>query len=140
MIDRDGVLQITTTAGTVVPLGKVVGTDGKSFDGFDMEYLPETHEVRLKVACAGRVQEVRFNAGGIRMGSECNGYWSEGVKAKALEGYSYDGCLWVARTATSAKPALDSADWQLAARQGRPGADGKDLRAPREPQTIKVSA
>lgn len=138
MIDRDGVLQITTTAGTVVPLGKVVGTDGKSFDSFAMEYLSETHEVRIKAACAGREQELRFDAGGIRLAQESNGYWREGVKVKALEAVSYDGCLWVARTATTAKPGSDSKDWVLAARQGRPGANGKDLTAPRAPETIKV--
>lgn len=135
MIDRDGALQVTMTDGTVKSLGQVVG---KSLDTFAMEYLPETHEVRIKAACAGREQEVRFDAGGIRLAQERNGYWSEGVKAKALEAYSYDGCLWVARAATTAKPTAESADWVLAARQGRPGAPGKDLNAPRAPETIKV--
>ena len=135
MIDRDGALQVTMTDGTVKSLGQVVG---KSLDTFAMEYLPETHEVRIKAACAGREQEVRFDAGGIRLAQERNGYWSEGVKAKALEAYSYDGCLWVARAATTAKPTAESADWVLAARQGRPGAAGKDLNAPRAPETIKV--
>src|SRR5690606_20330688 len=135
MIDRDGRLQITTTDGTVKDLGPVVG---KSLDAFAMEYLPETHEVRIKAACAGREQEVRFDAGGIRLAQERNGYWCEGVKAKALEAFSYDGNLWVARTATTAKPSTESPDWVLAARQGRIGPAGKDLNAPRAPDTIKV--
>ena len=135
MIDRDGALQVTMTDGTVKDLGPVVG---KSLDSFAMEYLPETHEVRIKAACAGREQEVRFDAGGIRLSGERNGYWCEGVKAKALEAFSYDGNLWVARTATTAKPSTESPDWVLAARQGRPGAAGKDLNAPRAPETIKV--
>ena len=134
MIDRDGALQVTMTDGTVKDLGPVVG---KSLDTFAMEYLPETHEVRIKAACAGREQEVRFEAGGIRLGAS-NGYWCEGVKAKALEAFSYDGCLWVARSATTAKPSAESPDWVLAARQGRPGPAGKDLNAPRAPETIKV--
>ena len=136
MIDRDGELQITMTDGTVKSLGPVVG---KSLESFAMEYLPETHEVRIKAACAGREQEVRFDAGGIRMGESDRGYWRDGVKAKALEAYSYDGCLWVARAATTAKPSAESQDWVLAARQGRPGAPGKDLTAPRAPEPIKVS-
>ena len=135
MIDRDGALQVTMTDGTVKDLGPVVG---KSLDAFAMEYLPETHEVRIKAACAGREQEVRFDAGGIRLAQASNGYWCEGVKAKALEAFSYDGCLWVARSATTAKPSAESPDWVLAARQGRPGPAGKDLNAPRAPETIKV--
>ena len=135
MIDRDGALQVTMTDGTVKDLGPVVG---KSLDSFAMEYLPETHEVRIKAACAGREQELRFDAGGIRLAQERNGYWCEGVKAKALEAYSYDGSLWVARSATTAKPSTESPDWVLAARQGRIGPAGKDLNAPRAPDTIKV--
>jgi hypothetical protein len=135
MIDRDGNLQVTMTDGTVKDLGPVVG---KSLDAFAMEYLPETHEVRIKAACAGREQEVRFDAGGIRLAQASNGYWCEGVKAKALEAFSYDGCLWVARSATTAKPSVESPDWVLAARQGRIGPAGKDFNAPRAPETIKV--
>lgn len=126
LIDREGVLVATFTDGRMKSLGKVVGTDGRDgadgkdgigLESFEQEYLPETHEVRIKATCAGRVQETRYPAGGIRSA----GYWRDGSSAKACEAWSCDGALWIARVATSAKPDAKSEDWILAARKGRDG-------------------
>jgi hypothetical protein len=123
MIDRAGELLVTLTNGTVKSLGAVVGKDGKdgidgiSLDTFEMEYLEETHEVRIKAACAGRTKEVRYPAGGLRP----QGYWREGTKAKACEAWVHDGSLWIAAKDTEGKPQAQGDDWVIAARKGRDG-------------------
>ena len=126
MIDRDGALQITLTNGEVKSLGLVVGKDGSngsdgvSFESFDLEYLPESHEVAVKAAVAGRTKELRYPAGGIRPA----GYWREGTKAQAGEAWVHDGSLWIAIKSTPTKPATGVDDWIIAARKGRDGERG----------------
>lgn len=123
MIDRDGALLVTLTNGTVKSLGPVVGKDGKdgtdgiSLDAFEMEYLEETHEVRIKAACGGRTKELRYPAGGLRPA----GYWREGTAAKACEAWVHDGSLWIATKDTTGKPQTKGDDWVIAARKGRDG-------------------
>jgi hypothetical protein len=126
MIDRDGALQITLTNGEVKSLGPVVGKDGRdgadgvSFDGFELEYLAETHEVSVKATAAGRTKEIRYPAGGIRPA----GYWRDGTKAQAGEAWVHDGSLWIAIKTTTAKPASTGDEWIIAARKGRDGERG----------------
>ena len=123
MIDRDGNLMITTTSGETKNLGLVVGSNGKdgddgvSFESFDIEYLEDTHEVRIKATAAGKSKEIRYDAGGIRVGK--TGYWRDGVSAKACEVYSCDGNAYVAKKNTKSKPTPTSEDWVLIARKGR---------------------
>ncbi|PZP90532.1 MAG: hypothetical protein DI587_38405 [Variovorax paradoxus] len=123
MIDRAGELLVTLTNGTVKSLGAVVGKDGKdgtdgiSLDAFEMEYLEESHEVRIKAACGGRTREVRYPAGGLRPA----GYWREGTTAKACEAWVHDGSLWIATKDTTGKPQAKGDDWVIAARKGRDG-------------------
>jgi hypothetical protein len=128
MIDRDGALQVTFTNGEVKNLGPVVGKDGAhgadgkdglSLDAFDMEYLPESHEIAIKASAAGRTKELRYPAGGIRPA----GYWREGTKAHAGEAWVHDGSLWIATKTTPTKPATGD-DWIIAARKGRDGERG----------------
>lgn len=133
MIDREGALLVTMSNGEVKNLGPVVGADGRDgsdgkdgadgigFDAFELEYLDETHEVRIKASCAGRVKEIRYPAGGIRPG----GYWREGTKAKAGEAWVHDGSLWIAKKDTPAKPDAAGEDWVIAARKGRDGERGQ---------------
>jgi hypothetical protein len=126
MIDRDGALQITLTNGEVKNLGPVVGKngndgkDGLSLDGFDLQYLPDSHEVALKATAAGRVKELRYPAGGIRPA----GYWREGTKAQAGEAWVHDGSLWIAVKDCQSKPATNDDGWIIAARKGRDGERG----------------
>jgi len=146
LIDRDGVLVATFTDGRMKTLGEVVGKDGRdgaagrdgedglSLESFEMEYLPDSHEVRLKATAAGRVQEVVYPAGGIH----ARGYWRDGTKAQAGDAWTHDGCLWVARSATSEKPSAQSDSWFLAARRGRDGERGQKGRDGAPPAPIKV--
>lgn len=127
MIDRDGALQITLTNGEVKSLGAVAGKDGTNgvdgigFESFEMEYLPESHEISVKASAAGRVKELRHPAGGIRPGN----YWREGTKAKAAEAWVHDGSLWIATKDTNTKPDAAGSDWIIAARKGRDGERGQ---------------
>lgn len=127
LIDRAGDLIATMTDGRMKNLGPVIGKDGRngadgkdgfSLESFDLEYLEETHEIRIKAACADRVKEIRFPAGGIRPA----GYWRDGSKAKAGEVFTHDGSAWVAKCDTSARPdPANKTDWVLLARKGRDG-------------------
>jgi len=131
MIDREGALQITLTNGEVKSLGPVVGkngTDGKdglSLEAFELEYLPESHEIALKATAAGRVKELRYPAGGIRPA----GYWRDGTRAKAGEAWVHDGSMWIALKDCQSKPALNDDGWIIGARKGRDGERGRDFKA-----------
>ena len=127
MIDRDGGLVVTLSNGEVKSLGQVVGKDGKDgvdgigLDSFEMEYLPEEHEISVKASCHGRTKELRYPAGGIRPA----GYWREGTKAKSGEAWVQDGSLWIAIKDTGTKPATNDEGWIIAARKGRDGERGQ---------------
>lgn len=142
MIDREGSLMVTLSNGEVKDLGPVVGkngTDGKDgvgLDSFELEYIPETHEIAIKAAAAGRVKELRYPAGGIRPA----GYWRDGTKAKASEAWVHDGSLWIATKDTSAKPESANADWVIAARRGRDGERGQKGLDGSPPAPIKLGA
>lgn len=132
LIDRGGALVVTYTDGRVKSLGQVVGGDGRDgkdgrdgvdgigFDSFELEYLPETHEIAVKASAAGRAKEIRYPAGGIRPA----GYWREGTKARAGDAWVHDGSGWVALRDTESKPSSKSDDWILMARRGRDGERG----------------
>jgi len=138
MIDRDGVLIVTTSKGEAIRLGVVNGRDGidgKSFDSFDMEYLPETHEIAIKATVGERTKELRYPAGGISAG----GYWSDGVKARAGQAWTNDGSLWIAKRDTSSEPKHGSDDWFMAARQGRQGEAGRPGKDYVPPQPVKLN-
>jgi hypothetical protein len=140
MIDRDGALQITLTNGEVKSLGQVVGKDGNhgrdgaSFESFELEYLPESHEIAVKATAAGRTKELRYPAGGIRPG----GYWREGTKAQPGEAWVHDGSLWIAKAETSSKPETRSEDWIIAARKGKDGERGNAGKDGSPPAPIKL--
>lgn len=146
MIDRDGALVLTMTNGEAKNLGVVVGKDGKdglngkdgvdglSLESFDLEYLDESHEIRIKASAAGRVKEVRFPAGGIRPG----GYWSEGTKAQAGEAWVHGGSTYFAKHPTTSKPDAKSEDWIIAARRGRDGERGQKGADGSPPAPIKL--
>jgi hypothetical protein len=134
MIDRDGCLMATLTNGEVKNLGPVVGKDGIGFESFDMEYLPESHEVAIKASAAGRTKELRFPAGGIRPG----GYWRDGTKALAAQTWVHDGSMFIALKDTSEKPSADSKDWIIGARRGRDGERGVKGSDGGQPAPIKL--
>ncbi|MES2910614.1 MAG: hypothetical protein V4718_04460 [Pseudomonadota bacterium] len=126
MIDRDGSLQVTFTNGEVKALGPVVGrdgvngkdgTDGVGFELFEMEYIPDTHEITVKAVSGIRTKELRYPAGGIRPG----GYWREGTTAKAGQAWVHDGSTFYALRETTDKPETKSSNWIIGARKGRDG-------------------
>ena len=142
MIDRDGSLLVTLTNGEVKSLGPVVGKngvdgtngqDGIGFDSFDIEYLPDTHEVSVKATALGRTKEARYPAGGIRPA----GYWWEGTKAKAGEAWVHDGSTWFATKDTNTKPSTSAEGWIIAARKGRDGETTIKTIGPVEPVKLK---
>jgi hypothetical protein len=134
MIDRDGCLMATLTNGEVKNLGPVVGKDGIGFESFDMEYLPESHEVAIKASAAGRTKELRFPAGGIRPG----GYWRDGTKALAAQTWVHDGSMFIALKDTNEKPSTESKDWIIGARRGRDGERGVKGSDGGQPAPIKL--
>lgn len=82
-----------------------------------MEYDSESREVVHKASAAGRTQELRFYVGGFG----AKGYWREGKKAQAGDGWTHDGSFWIAKRETDTAPSAKSEDWMLAARRGRDG-------------------
>lgn len=134
MIDRDGALLVTLTNGEVKSLGKVVGKDGSdgkdglSLEDFQLEYLPESHEINVKAVCNGRTKELRYPAGGIRPA----GYWRENTKAVPGEAWVNGGSLWICMKATQAQPATNSDAWIIAARAGRDGERGAAGKLPND--------
>lgn len=146
ILDRDGALVLTMSNGEAKNLGVVVGKDGKdgvngkdgadglSLESFDLEYLDESHEIRIKASAAGRVKEIRFPAGGLRPG----GYWREGTKAQAGEAWVHDGSMYIAKHPTTSKPDARSEDWIIAARRGRDGERGQKGADGSPPAPIKL--
>jgi hypothetical protein len=134
MIDRDGALLVTLTNGEVKSLGKVVGKDGSdgkdglSLEDFQLEYLPESHEINVKAVCNGRTKELRYPAGGIRPA----GYWRDGTKAVPGEAWVHGGSLWICMKGTEAKPATNADAWIIAARAGRDGERGATGKLPND--------
>jgi hypothetical protein len=143
LTDREGALIATFTDGRMKNLGIIVGKDGRDgvdgkdgigLEAFELEYLPETHEVAIKASCAGRVKELRYPAGGIRPA----GYWRDGTSAKAGEAWVHDGSLWIATKDTQSKPETKGADWIIAARRGRDGERGQKGQDGAPPAPIKL--
>lgn len=143
LIDRDGVLKLTMSDGRVEALGPVVGRDGTngadgkdglSLEAFELGYIAETHEITVTAKCAGRAQELRIPAGGVRPG----GYWREGTRAKALELWVHDGSAYMALKETGTRPVAGD-DWMILARRGRDGERGARGPAGGEPAPIKLA-
>ena len=142
LIDRDGALVVTLTNGEAKSLGPVVGKngepgshgkDGLSVADVSRTYDPDAHEVVERWVVGSETKELRYPAGGIRPG----GFWREGLKSYANQAITHDGALWIAKRDNASKPCLENADdWQLAARKGRDGKDGKNI-IPDGPVSLK---
>lgn len=135
MIDRSGHLMITTTKGENINLGKVVGEDGR--DGLTFEDVTGEHDSErgfvISVGRGDRKKEFTLPYMVNR------GFWTAGVKTLSGQNITHDGALWIAKRDTCAEPCLANADdWQLAARKGRDGKDGKSVKVPMQP--VKLGA
>lgn len=123
-----GRLMAVMSDGTTKDLGQFVGKDGEAGkdgrDGLGFEDVAAAVEDGfgvLKFKRGDLEQAVRFPLPTMKH----IGFWQTGMSAKATETTTHDGSLWIALRDTKETPGYKSADWQLAARKGRDGADGK---------------
>lgn len=127
MIDRDGVLIITTSKGDTIRLGCVVGKDGKDGergkDGADISDVSFEVDGRVVTVKAKGGEVVKSYAIPVPMDA---GYWRDGMKCLTGDVVTHDGSAWIALRDTSEKPTYQAkADWRLFARKGRDGDSNK---------------
>ena len=127
MIDRDGVLIITTSKGETIRLGCVVGKDGKDGergkDGADLSDVAFEVDGRVVTVKAKGGEVVKSYAIPVPMDA---GYWRDGMKCLTGDVVTHDGSAWIALRDTSEKPTYQAkADWRLFARKGRDGDSNK---------------
>lgn len=127
VIDRDGELVVTTTKGTAIKLGCIVGRDGADGVGFDDMSAEVDGEGRvlLKFMKGAQIKEFPLEFG-IPV---YRGYWREGRKCKSGHMLTHDGNVWIALRDNCSKPCHENKeDWQLSVRKGRDGKDGANGR------------
>jgi len=154
-INHKGCLVLTTSAGTTVELGEVVGKDADlaemarqireevakipppkdGQDGVGMEdmTLERTgdRDYVLRFVRGDRVKEFPFTIDAMIY----QGIFEQGREYRKGDTVTYAGSLWFARADTSAVPGAGETPWQLAAKRGRDGRDGKNgERGPVGPQ------
>lgn len=127
VVDRDGCLIITTSKGVPMNLGKVVGkdgNDGKPGADFSEASIDYDGERGLIIRGKGGAEIVR------RLPIPMNkGFWRESMACEKADIVTHNGTAWIALKDTTAKPCIENADdWQLFARKGRDGVDGKNGR------------
>lgn len=108
--------------GTTKDLGQFVGEDGRDGLGFEDATLElDGGDAVLKLVRDGKVKELRIPLPTMQH----IGFWQTGMAAKSTQTTTHDGSLWIAMRDTKEAPSYQSKDWQLAARKGRDGVDGK---------------
>ncbi len=126
IIDKDGQLILTMSDGRVSPIGVVVGekgapgtngSDGLGFDNLDGSYDEQGHLV-LRMVSGERVKSF------VVPGIIDRGVFQEGQSYLKGDGVSFGGHWFFAQKDTTAKP-MESPDWRLAVKAGRPGRDAK---------------
>lgn len=125
MIDRDGLLIITTTKGETVRLGNVVGKDGR--DGADFSEASLDYDGERGLIIKGRGGEIvkRLPIPIDR------GYYRDGMSFEKGDIVTEGGSAWLALRDTKAKPGTEAKDdWRIFARKGRDGRDGKSASGP----------
>lgn len=139
MIDREGDLVVTTTKGDAIKLGKVVGKDGErgrdgtDFEGAELDYDGERGLVLRAKDGTERVKRLPIPMN--------KGYWRESMSCAKADIVTHNGTAWIALKDTTAKPCIENSDdWQLFARKGRDGVDGKSGRDLGPAPTVKLGA
>lgn len=128
MIDREGCLIVTTTKGTAINLGSVVGKNGDpGKDGADLSTVSIEYDGHRTLSVKPSTGEVAKNYKlGIPMDA---GYWREGMACEKGDIVTHAGNAWIALADTKSKPSLENKEnWRLFARKGRDGADGTNGR------------
>lgn len=113
LVNRDGRLIGTTTDGKVHDLGQVIGKDGTSWEGAEIDFDGEkTFTFRAKDGIEKKVKTA----------IPCDrGYWRDGMSVEKGDCVTHDGSLWIARQETSERPGYKKESWRLAARKGKDG-------------------
>lgn len=95
------------------------GVDGLGFEDMTASYDGE-RSITLRFERGERTKEFTF-----RLPVTIDkGYWREGTKAEAGDGWTHDGCWWIAKADTDTKPGYDNPAWRMGARKGRDGQKG----------------
>jgi hypothetical protein len=161
LIDRDGRLVVTLTDGGTRELGEVVGRsvdmaeverlvtdavaqlpkladgkDGWSLEQFDTEIRDGGRILVLKFEDGDRVETHELQLAtmiyrGVFSETRDGGY-------EVGDTVTFGGSLWHCNEPTSVKPGDGEKAWTLAAKRGRDGNPGKDLREPGPQQPIKL--
>lgn len=120
MIDREGSLTVTTSAGEAIKLGPVVGRNGK--DGADFSEVEFSYDGERGLAIRGKGGEIvkRLPIPIDR------GYWKSGTNYERGDIVTEGGTAFIALTDTSTKPGPENKDWRIFARKGRDGKDGRN--------------
>jgi hypothetical protein len=136
LIDREGNLVLTNTAGATFPLGKIVGSDGR--DGKDGEVGPAGRDALAltdfdtELSEDGRILTLKLENDAISIRHELElpvmvfrGVWREGEYRQG-DTVQFGGGMFHCTRTTTEKPTEGAKDWTLAVRRGRDGKDGKD--------------
>jgi hypothetical protein len=133
VIDRDGQLVVTLTNGQAVPLGKVVGEDGKSAFG-DIDFEGELKD-------DGRTLVFRMIQGEIAQSWEVEapwpldqGVWSAEKAYRRGDGVSWGGEFYIAQVAAPKDKPGVGGDWRRAAMRGRDAKIDPAAATPRDPR------
>lgn len=133
VIDRHGQLILTLSDGTPVMLGTVVGRDGQKGDpgqdgrdglGVDDFDLDVRSDGVYGVWTRGEQHREKLLPVPVYVG-----IWTEGKTYQPGQSVTWDRSTWIAKTATDAKPGLNtdaSRAWQMSVRKGTDGKPGKD--------------
>jgi hypothetical protein len=142
VVDRDGNLIATNTAGATFNLGRVIGQDGvDGRDGKDGERGAdgrdglEPDRILAEWGEDGRTLTLKFVYGDAAMVIETEsapapfvvdrGSFKLGSEYDKGDAVTWGGQFWIANGKTAEKPGGND-DWRLAVRKGRDGKDGKD--------------
>lgn len=147
IIDREGRLALTLSDGSVKHLGTIVGRDGHDVDmaaianlvsnelatwarpkdgkdgfGFDdLDVVTDQRGIFVVFTRGDEKKEFR-----LAMPYYKN-VWTSGTAYNKGDSVTYDGCVWIAKEDTSAKPEYaPNKPWQMATKKGRDGKDGKE--------------
>lgn len=142
LLNQKGELVLTMTDGRMRELGCVVGKDGNpgkdGADGFGFDDLSAAYDgergVVLTFTKGDRTKEFAFHLP-IPMDK---GYWREGTKSKAGDGWTDDGSWWICTKDTDTRPARGSDCWRIGARRGRDGDQGPPGKAYKPDEPVKL--
>ncbi len=124
LIDRNGVLKMTLSDGTMVDLGRVDGKNGDPGLGFDdMEVVYDGERMfALEFARGDQVKTYTF---ALPMMID-RGVYRAGQAYQKGDCVSYGGSLWIAQADTDTKPDGADSGWRLSVKRGR---DGRNVEA-----------